>query len=46
MKTAFVTASIIASSSAIASFDVMEIPDFIAGFIYGFTAENHLAEIE
>ena len=28
------------------TFDAMSIPDFLAGFIYGFTAENHMAEIE
>jgi len=28
------------------SLDVMAIPDFIAGFMFGFTGENHLAEIE
>jgi hypothetical protein len=27
-------------------FSAMEIPDFIAGLMYGFTSENHLTEIE
>ena len=28
------------------SFELMSVPDFIAGFFYGFTDENHLSEIE
>ena len=32
-------------STAVA-IDLMAVPDFIAGFIYGFTGENHLIEIE
>ena len=28
------------------SFELMSVPDFIAGFFYGFTDENHLTEIE
>ena len=28
------------------TFDVMAAPDFIAGFIYGMTGDNHLEEIE
>lgn len=42
MKT-FAAALIATSASA---FDAMSIPDFIAGFIYGMTGDNHLAEIE
>ena len=26
--------------------EAMTIPDFLAGFMYGFTGENHLVEIE
>ena len=26
--------------------DVMTVPDYIAGFIYGMTGDNHLSEIE
>ena len=42
MKT-FAAAAIAASASA---FDAMAVPDFIAGFMYGMTGDNHLAEIE
>ena len=42
MKT-FAAALIASSASA---FDAESIPDFIAGFIYGMTGDNHLAEIE
>ena len=40
---AFAAAIIAASASA---FDAMAVPDFIAGFMYGMTGDNHLAEIE
>ena len=42
MKT-FAAAIIAASASA---FDAMAVPDFVAGFMYGMTGDNHLAEIE
>ena len=42
MKT-FAAAVIAASASAL---DAMSIPDFIAGFMFGMTGDNHLAEIE
>merc|ERR1712166_625215 len=32
--------------TAIFGFDVMEVPDFIAGLIYGFTGDNKLDEID
>jgi len=38
------TASI-ATSTAVA-FDLTTVPDFVAGFIYGLTEENHLSEVE
>ena len=28
------------------SIDLLAVPDFIAGFIYGFTSENHMRELE
>jgi hypothetical protein len=43
MRTAFATAAIAASANAL---DAVAIPDFIAGFIFGLTGDNHLAEIE
>ena len=42
MKT-FAVAVIAASASA---FEAMSVPDFVAGFIYGMTGDNHLVEIE
>ena len=33
-------------NEAVANFDAMSIPDFIAGFIYGMTGDNDLQEIE
>ena len=27
-------------------FDVMAVPDFVAGLVYGMVGNNHLAEIE
>ncbi len=33
-------------NEAVANFDAMSIPDFIAGFIYGMTGDNDLEEIE
>ena len=41
MKT-FAAAVVAATAHA----DVMAVPDFIAGFMYGMTGDNHLAEIE
>jgi hypothetical protein len=43
MRTAFATAAVAATASAS---DLMAVPDFVAGFIYGLTGDNHLAEIE
>ena len=43
MKTFAASAVIAVSASA---FDVMAVPDFVAGFIYGMTGDNHLTEIE
>jgi len=43
MRTSFVTASIAATATAM---DAMAVPDFIAGFIFGLTGDNHLEEIE
>jgi|LauGreDrversion4_2_1035121.scaffolds.fasta_scaffold274986_4 hypothetical protein len=39
----FATALIAASSSAL---DIMAVPDYTAGLIYGMTGANHLEEIE
>ena len=39
----FAAAAIAASASA---FDVMAVPDFVAGFMYGMTGDNNLTEIE
>ena len=39
----FAAAAIAATSSA---FEVMAVPDFVAGFMYGMTGANHLTEIE
>ena len=38
-------AAAIAASTAYA-FDAMAVPDFVAGFMYGMTGDNHLTEIE
>ena len=43
MKTFAASAVIAVSASA---FDVMAVPDFVAGFIYGMTGDNNLTEIE
>ena len=43
MKTFAASAVIAASASA---FDIVAVPDFVAGFIYGMTGDNHLTEIE
>ncbi len=43
MKTFAAAAAVAASASA---FDAMAVPDFVAGFIYGMTGDNHLTEIE
>ena len=40
----FAAAAIMAASAS--AFDVMAAPDFVAGFIYGMTGDNHLTEIE
>ena len=32
--------------AAVANADAMAVPDWIAGFIYGMTGDNHLTEIE
>jgi len=42
MKT-FAAACLAASATA---FDAVSVPDFVAGFIFGMTGDNHLAEIE
>ena len=43
MKTVFSAALVAASASAL---DVMAVPDFVAGLVYGLTGDNHLTEIE
>ena len=40
----FAAAAIMAASAS--ALDVMAAPDFVAGFIYGLTGDNHLTEIE
>ena len=40
----FATLAIVAASAS--AFDAMAVPDFVAGFIYGMTGDNHLTEIE
>ena len=42
MKT-FAAAAIAASATA---FDAVSVPEFIAGFMFGMTGDNNLAEIE
>jgi hypothetical protein len=37
---------VVSPNWAVANFDAMAIPDFIAGFIYGMTGDNDLVEIE
>jgi len=41
---AFAASAVIAASAS--AFDAMAVPDFVAGFIYGMTGDNHLTEIE
>ena len=43
MKT-FAAAAVIAASAS--AFDVLAVPEFLAGFIYSMTGEDHLVEIE
>ena len=43
MKT-FAAAAIAATSAS--AFDVLTVPEFVAGFMYGMTGDNNLAEIE
>ena len=45
MRTAFAAAAIAATTSA-AQIDAKAIPDWIAGFVFGMTGDNHLDEIE
>ena len=40
----FAAAAIAASTAS--AFDAMAVPDFVAGFMYGMTGDNHLTEIE
>lgn len=40
----FAAAAVMAAYAS--AFDVMAAPDFVAGFIYGMTGDNHLTEIE
>jgi len=34
------------SANALPGFHLMEVPDFIAGFLYGWTGDNNLTEVE
>lgn len=43
MRTLFATAVLASCASAL---DAMAVPDFVAGFVYGMTGDNHLTEIE
>ena len=43
MRTLFTTAVLAAGANAL---DAKAIPDFVAGFVYGMTGDNHLTEIE
>ena len=45
MRTAFAVCALAGVSSAV-SLDPLAIPDWIAGFIFGLTGDNHLSEIE
>ena len=45
MRTAFAVSALAAISSA-AKLDPLAIPDWIAGFVFGLTGDNHLTEIE
>jgi hypothetical protein len=43
MKSIFATALVAATASAL---DAKAVPDYLAGFVYGFTGDNHLTEFE
>ena len=45
MRTTFAVSALAAVSSA-AKLDPLAIPDWIAGFVFGLTGDNHLTEIE
>ena len=45
MRTAFAIAGLYAAASAV-ELDPLSVPDFIAGFMFGLTGDNHLEEIE
>lgn len=43
MKTTFAAACLAASTTA---FDLLAVPEFVAGMVYGLSGENHLSEIQ
>ena len=43
MRTLFASAVLVSYASAL---DAKAVPDFVAGFVYGMTGDNHLTEIE
>ena len=45
MRTAFAVCALAGVSSAV-SLDPLAVPDWIAGFVFGLTGDNHLSEIE
>ena len=45
MRTTFAVSAMAAVSSAV-ELDALAVPDWIAGFVFGLTGDNHLTEIE
>ena len=45
MRTTFAVSAMAAVSSAV-EIDALAVPDWIAGFVFGLTGDNHLTEIE
>ena len=45
MRTTFAVSAMAAVSTAV-EIDALAVPDWIAGFVFGLTGDNHLAEIE
>jgi hypothetical protein len=33
-------------AASVSALDLMAVPDFVAGFVYGMTGNNHLTEVE
>ena len=45
MRTTFAVSAMAAVSSAV-EIDALAVPEWIAGFVFALTGDNHLAEIE